>query len=141
MLSSLTFHQTHLSILSGAKVILEQDQDQSKVILKASGHQKSITKLSQEIRSIIYARQALHCGLPRKKAVRYMLDNAAFLMMKNVRRDDWMVGFDNYHGSRQIDHVGRQKSKIICDNHTNDPTWNEFAHCLLYERLDQNGNW
>ena len=47
-----------------------------------------------------------------------------------------MVGFDNYHGSRQIDHVGRQTSKIICGNHTNDPTWNEFAHCLLYERLE-----
>ena len=136
MLSSLTFHQTHLSILSGAKVILEQDQDQSKVILKASGHQKSITKLSQEIRSIIYARQALQCGIPRKKADRYMLDNAAFLMMKNVRRDDWMVGFDNYHGSKQIDHVGRQTSKIICGNHINDQTWNEFAHCLLYERLE-----
>merc|ERR1711963_92837 len=110
MLSSLSFHQTHLSLLSGAKVWLEQEQDKSKVILKAFGTSVSIRKLRQEIQSVLYAKKVLHYGCPRKKADRYIFDGATLIMMKNIKLNEWMVGFEDYHGSRQQEHLAKHTS-------------------------------
>ena len=46
-----------------------------------------------------------------------------------------MVGFEDYHGSRQQEHLAKHTSKIICDDHICDPSWNNFAQNLLSQRL------
>ena len=135
LLSSLSFHQTHLSLLSGANVWLEQEQDQSKVLLKASGNFESIRKLQQEIYGLLHSRFVLHFGCPSKKTERYLMDGASLIMMRNIKHDEWMVGYEDYHGFRQEEHLARQTSKIICNSHGFDPTWLCFAQTLFYQRL------
>ena len=127
MSGAIAFHSARLTTLTGASVSITVTTGMPNLVVSAEGTPTAISKVREEIRSLLFTNKALVLGRLPQKSSRYFVEGSAIVFGKGHSSISSQLQFSESFGPYELVHSAMQRSSVYIRYDDPDSMWIDKA--------------